>query len=68
MSFPQASRRGPTRREEMIMTRHKAQKTAARQRMAQTGEPYSVARKATQAGADSPAVHETPAEPMRRKT
>ena len=30
----------------MTMTRNKAQKTAARQRMAQTGEPYSVARRA----------------------
>ena len=30
----------------MIMTRNKAQKTAARQRMAETGEPYSVARHA----------------------
>ena len=32
------------------MTRNKAPKTAARQRMAQTGEPYSVARRATAAG------------------
>jgi len=32
------------------MTRDKAQKTAARQRMAETGEPYSVARRATGAG------------------
>jgi hypothetical protein len=46
----------------MIMTRNKAQKTAARQRMARTGEPYSVARKATQARAASPAGHETPEE------
>jgi hypothetical protein len=32
----------------MIMTQNKAQKTAARQRMAETGEPYSVARRAVQ--------------------
>jgi hypothetical protein len=32
----------------MIMTQDKARKTAARQRMAETGEPYSVARRATQ--------------------
>jgi len=31
------------------MTRDKAQKTAARQRMAETGEPYSVARRAVAA-------------------
>jgi hypothetical protein len=69
MSFAQASRRGPARREEMIMTRNKAQKTAARHRMAQTGDPYSVARKATQARADSPVVHETPeVQPAVRET
>src|SRR5438132_1321318 len=69
MSFAQASRRGPTRREEMIMTRNKARKTAARHRMAQTGEPYSVARKATQARAESPVVHETPeVQPVVRET
>ena len=34
----------------MAMTSNKAQKTAARQRMAQTGEPYSVARRAVSAG------------------
>jgi hypothetical protein len=69
MSFAQASRRGPTRREEMIMTRNKAQKTAARHRMAQTGEPYSVARKATQARAESPVVHETAeVQPVVRET
>jgi uncharacterized protein DUF3359 len=34
----------------MIMTQDKARKTAARQRMAETGEPYSVARRAVQAG------------------
>src|SRR5262249_29165879 len=33
----------------MIMTRNKAQKTAIRQRMAVTGEPYSVARRAAPA-------------------
>jgi chromosome segregation ATPase len=32
----------------MTMTQDKAQKTAARQRMAQTGEPYSVARRETE--------------------
>jgi hypothetical protein len=35
------------------MTQDKARKSAARQRMAQTGEPYSVARRAVQAGADA---------------
>jgi hypothetical protein len=34
----------------MTMTSNKAQKSAARQRMAQTGEPYSVARRAVGAG------------------
>src|SRR5262249_7496489 len=34
----------------LTMTSNKAQKTAARQRMAQTGEPYSVARRAVSAG------------------
>jgi Alanine-zipper, major outer membrane lipoprotein len=34
----------------MIMTQDKAKKTAARQRMTETGEPYSVARRAVQAG------------------
>src|ERR1700745_1954437 len=32
----------------MIMTQDKARKTAARQRMAETGEPYSVARHAVE--------------------
>src|SRR5439155_12456651 len=53
-----AGRRGPTRREEMIMTQDKARKTATRQRMAETGEPYSVARHAVEneaAGAQSAA-------------
>jgi len=53
-SLALAGRRGPTRREEMIMTSNKAQKTAARQRMAQTGEPYSVARHAVSAGDPEP--------------
>jgi hypothetical protein len=38
--------RGPTRQEESSMTRDKARKAAARQRVAETGEPYSVARRA----------------------
>src|SRR3974390_3269177 len=50
----------------MIMTRNKAQKTATRQRMAETGEPYSVARKAPQAG--GPGLGETPAEQDRHET
>ena len=36
------------------MTRNKAQKTAIRQRMAMTGEPYSVARRAAEAGDAEP--------------
>src|SRR4029077_20400215 len=43
---------------EMIMTQDKARKTATRQRMAETGEPYSVARHAVEneaAGAQSAA-------------
>ena len=43
-----AGRRGPTRRERMIMTEDKARKIATRQRMAETGEPYSVARHAVE--------------------
>src|SRR5271169_2237228 len=43
-----AGRRGPTRREEMIMTQDRARKMATRQRMAETGEPYSVARHAVE--------------------
>ena len=43
------------------MTSNKAQKTATRQRMAETGEPYSVARKATE-GRARPDVSETPEE------
>ena len=46
MPSSMAGRRGPTRWEEMIMTQDKARKTATRQRMAETGEPYSVARHA----------------------
>jgi hypothetical protein len=38
----------------MIMTRNKAQKNAIRQRMAVTGEPYSVARRAAAAGDAGP--------------
>src|SRR5450755_2506231 len=63
-SFILASRRGQSRREEMIMTQNKAQKAAARQRMAQTGEPYSVARRATAAGTalpDDPGAVDGPA-------
>jgi len=40
------------------MTSNKAQKTAIRQRMAATGEPYSVARKAI--GAEDPDIGESP--------
>ena len=47
VSAPWRARRGQARREEMTMTRNKAQKIAARQRMAETGEPYSVARRET---------------------
>ena len=43
-----AGGRGQSRLEEMIMTEDKARKTAARERMAQTGEPYSVARRAVE--------------------
>ena len=47
-SYIQAGRRGPTRQEDMIMTQNKAQKSVIRQRMAETGEPYSVARRSVQ--------------------
>jgi hypothetical protein len=47
---PRRAGAGSSRREDMIMTQNKAQKTAARQRMAETGEPYSVARRAVAAG------------------
>jgi hypothetical protein len=39
----------------MIMTQDKARKAAIRQRMAETGEPYSVARGAIEPGARGPA-------------
>jgi hypothetical protein len=44
------------------MTSDKARKAATRQRMAQTGEPYSVARKATRPGSGDPGPGETPEE------
>ncbi len=44
------------------MTRNKAQKTATRQRMAETGEPYSVARRAAGTGAEGPDPGEAPAQ------
>src|ERR1700749_2576422 len=53
MPFPQG---GQTRADppgEMIMTQDKARKTATRQRMAETGEPYSVARHAVENEADA---------------
>jgi DNA repair exonuclease SbcCD ATPase subunit len=61
-----ASRRGPTRQEKVIMTEDKARKIAARQRMAETGEPYSVARRVVQDEHDSSEdlvdpAHEDPA-------
>ena len=45
------------------MTRNKAPKTAARERMAQTGEPYSVARRATAAGSTAAAGDTRPGDP-----
>src|SRR5438105_196501 len=58
-----AGRRGPTRREEMIMTQDKARKAATRQRMAETGEPYRVARHAVETeAADQSATEPAPAE------
>ncbi|HXL88772.1 MAG TPA: hypothetical protein VN969_07315 [Streptosporangiaceae bacterium] len=42
---------------EMIMTRNKAQKAVTRQRMAETGEPYTVARRAT-LSSDDPSSEE----------
>src|SRR6202042_2466634 len=53
-SFNLAGRRGQPRREKMIMTRDKAVKTIIRQRMAATGEPYSVARHAVTDSPDIP--------------
>jgi hypothetical protein len=47
---PMAGRRGQTRREDTIMTEDKARKAAIRERMAETGEPYSVARHAVENG------------------
>jgi hypothetical protein len=47
MSFTMAGRRGPTRQEDILMTQDKARKTATRQRMAETGEPYCEARRMT---------------------
>ena len=44
----------------LTMTSNKAQKIAARQRMAQTGEPYSVARRAVSAGDPEPDATEAP--------
>ncbi len=49
------------------MTQNKAQKSAARQRMAATGEPYSVARRAVaagQPGADPGVGERTPGDGM----
>ena len=43
-----ASRRGPSRQGRTIVTADKARKIATRQRMAETGEPYSVARHAVE--------------------
>src|SRR3984957_16064334 len=45
---------GRLAREETIMTQDKARKVAARQRMTETGEPYSVARHAVQDEHDAP--------------
>src|SRR5580704_16076937 len=55
-----AGRRGPTRPEEMIMTQDKARKIATRQRMAETGEPYSVARHAVESEYSEAAVDSAP--------
>src|SRR5262249_59350278 len=59
---PRRADAGSPAGEQMIMTRNKAQKAATRQRMAETGEPYSVARKAAGAGAEDPGSSETPAD------
>src|SRR6201996_3200222 len=58
--FAWASRRGPPRREEMIMTQNKAQKTAIRRRMAETGESYVVARRAVLGDGATPEAPGTP--------
>src|SRR5580698_6309659 len=49
------------------MTQHKAQKTAVRQRMSETGEPYSVARHKVEAG-QVPAEPQEPSETGRYAT
>jgi hypothetical protein len=48
MAFTEAGRRGQTPREEQIMTEDKTRKIAIRERMAATGEPYNVARRAVE--------------------
>jgi hypothetical protein len=48
----------------MIMTEDKARKAAIRRRMAQTGEPYSVARHAVDGGADPADAGARPDEPV----
>jgi hypothetical protein len=60
-----AGRRGQPRQEEMIMTQDKARKTAIRRRMAETGEPYSVARNVigTAIGAGPVAAEEAAEDP-----
>src|SRR6202000_3383559 len=64
-----ASRRGPPRREETIMTQNKVQKAAIRRRMAETGESYVVARRAvlegtgTGTGTAGPVTPEAPVPP-----
>src|SRR2546430_13945366 len=57
--FTSAGRRGQTRQEEMIMTQDKARKAATRQRMAETGEPYSVARHAVARGQERAAAEDS---------
>jgi hypothetical protein len=59
-----AGRRGQTRLEEAIMTEDKARKSAIRERMAATGEPYSVARHAIEdAAIERPEPGEDPGGP-----
>jgi hypothetical protein len=48
MAFTEVGRRGQTPREELIMTEDKTRKIAIRERMAATGEPYNVARRAVE--------------------
>ena len=50
----------------MIMTQDKARKAATRQRMAETGEPYSVARHAVENEAGDQSVAEPPPAAERR--